>query len=139
MTFLKDLKYGLRLWMARPGLALAAIVALGIAIGATVTVHSVASALVVSPVRGIERPDRLVEVGRASGGGYDTMSYPTYRDIAAQSKSLDALFGYSILPVNVRTTAETQRGLGFLVDLFLLLLVTAGQHPQRLQALNALL
>ncbi|HET7843646.1 MAG TPA: ABC transporter permease, partial [Xanthomonadales bacterium] len=114
-TFLRDLKYGVRLWMARPGLAIAAIVALGIAIGATVTVYSVANALVMSPVRGMAQPERLVELGRTSGGGFDTMSYPTLRDVAGQAQSLDAVFGFSILPLNVRAGGETQRALGFIV------------------------
>jgi putative ABC transport system permease protein len=115
MSFLKDLKYGVRLWLARPGFAFVAIAALGIAIGANVTVYSVARGLVLSPVRGMTAPEGLVELGRESGGGFDTMSYPTLRDIAAQSQALESVFGFSILPLNVRTSGDTQRALGFLV------------------------
>jgi predicted permease len=115
MSFFRDLKYGMRLWLARPAFAFVAIAALGIAIGANVTVYSVARALVLSPVRGMEAPDRLVELGRRSGGGFDTMSYPTLRDVAAQSQALDSVFGFSIAPLNVRTSGDTQRALGFVV------------------------
>ncbi|HET9483628.1 MAG TPA: hypothetical protein VFO79_06705, partial [Xanthomonadales bacterium] len=85
MVFWNDLKYGLRTWLARPGFALAAVAALAIGIGANVTVYSVARALILSPVRGIDAPEGLVEIGRTSRNGFDTLSHPTLRDIDAQA------------------------------------------------------
>src|SRR5688572_3687905 len=115
MSFLQDLRYGLRLWLARPTFAAVAVAALAIAIGANVTIYSVARALVLSPVRGIEAPAGLVEIGAVEEGGFDTMSYPTLRDVAGQVRSLDHVFGFSILPLNVRSSGDTRRATGFLV------------------------
>lgn len=113
---LRDLGYGLRALLARPGFAFVTILTLGLAIGAHTMLFGVVHALLLSPVRGIGAPDRLVEIGRTHGGaGMDTISYPDFADYA-QAKSFDGLYAYSLEALNVTGKDDPRRALGLLVS-----------------------
>ena len=116
-SLLQDLRFGLRLLLAKPAFALAAILSLAIGIGANTTLFAVVQNLLLAPVAGIGEPDRLVEFGRSRGGDdLDTISYPDFRDYAADAKSFEGLYAYAIEPLNVSHADTPQRALGMLVS-----------------------
>ncbi len=113
---LRDLGYGLRGLLARPGFAFVTILTLGLAIGAHTMLFGVVNALLLSPVRGMDAPDRLVEIGRTRGGsGMDTISYPDFIDYSG-AKSFDGTYAYSLEALNVTSSGDPRRALGLVVS-----------------------
>jgi len=113
---LRDLAYGMRGLLARPGFAFVTILTLGLAIGAHTTLFGIVNALLLSPVQGIGTPERLVEIGRTHNGeGMDTISYPDFVDYSA-AKSLDGTYAYSLDALNVTGSGDPRRALGLLVS-----------------------
>ncbi len=114
----QDLRYAFRSLIAKPGFAFVAIFTLALGIGANTTLFGIVHALLLSPVRGIGAPERIVEIGRTQAGqGFDTISYPDFSDYAAGAKSsFDGMFVYSLEALNVSSGAEPQRALGLLVS-----------------------
>jgi predicted permease len=114
---LHDFRHGLRVLLAKPGFALAAILSLAIGIGANTTVFSVARALLFAPVRGDDAPERLVELGRTRDGqGFETLSYPDFREYA-RADAFAGTFAYRPEALNVTVASgEPQRAFGLLVS-----------------------
>ena len=97
-TFLQDIRYGLRMLAKNPGFALAAIIALGLGIGANTAIFSVVNAALLRPLP-YKDPSRLVYVWsaeRARGINQSTVSIPDFRDWQRQNRvfgGMTALFG----------------------------------------------
>ena len=95
----QDARYATRLLRGSPLFTITAALSLAIGIGATTTIFSVASALLLRPLPGLEQPSQLVDVGRTQNGkGFDTVSYPNYRDLRERTRSLSGLYAYAIEP-----------------------------------------
>jgi predicted permease len=92
-TFLRDLRFGIRQLLQRPGFAAVAIGSLALGIGLNVTIFSVVNGVL---LRGqtLAAPDQLVEIYSGISADYPqlTTSYPDFQDIARAS---DALAGVS--------------------------------------------
>ena len=83
-TTWQDVRYGYRLLMRSPLFTLTAALSLAIGIGANTSIFSIASAMLLRPLPGIDRPDRLVDIGRTQDGkDFDNSSHPNYRDVSA--------------------------------------------------------
>jgi hypothetical protein len=65
---LEDARFAIRLLRKSPLFTLTAALSLAIGIGANTTIFSVASALLFRPLPGLDRPDRLVDLGRTTRG-----------------------------------------------------------------------
>jgi len=107
--FLNDLRHALRTLSRRRGFTVAAILTLGIGIGATTAIVSVADAVLLTP---LEYPDseRLLFVssgfpGAAAGG--DQLSTLDIEDIARRARTLDG-----IAPYNTGRALELRAGGG---------------------------
>lgn len=95
----QDARYALRLLRKSPLFTVAAAVSLAIGIGATATIFSVASALLLRPPIGVADHGTVVDVGRTQGGdGFDSVSYPNYRDIRDRATTLAGLYAYELEP-----------------------------------------
>ena len=98
-TLLQDVRYAVRLLRRSPLFTATAALSLAIGIGANTTIFSVASALLVRPLPGLAESDRLVDVGRTQDArGFDTVSYPNYRDLRERTKTLTGLYAYRVEP-----------------------------------------
>jgi predicted permease len=98
-TCLQDARYALRLLRRSPLFTLTAALSLAIGIGANITIFSIANALLLRPLPGLERPEQLVDVGRTQNGtGFDTVSYPNYRDLRERTRSIAGLYACTIEP-----------------------------------------
>ena len=88
----RDLKFGARQLLQRPGFAAIAIGSLALGIGLNVTIFSVVNAVL---LRGepLERPDQLVEIYSGISKDYPqlTTSYPDFQDIARASDALEGV------------------------------------------------
>lgn len=90
-TLIKDIRYGLRTLLKRPGFAVIAIATLALGIGATTTIFSVVDALLLRglPYADAERLVLLREVG--AKGNQMALAEPNFEDVQASSRSFDAL------------------------------------------------
>ena len=117
-TFLQDVRYALRLLRRSPLFTITAALSLAIGIGANTTIFSIASALLLRPLPGLAETDRLVDVGRTQDGrGFDTVSYPNYRDLLERTKTLTGLYAYRVepQPLSLGTRGDAERIYGNIV------------------------
>ena len=108
----QDVSYGWRALRRTPGFTVVAVLSLALAIGANVTIYTVANAFLTRPIPGATETDRLVRVYRGRHGALQ------YRDLAyvrANSSALTEVAGERMLPVAVANADGTERVTGALV------------------------
>ncbi|HEU4713071.1 MAG TPA: ABC transporter permease [Pyrinomonadaceae bacterium] len=110
-TLLRDVRYGFRSLLKRPGFTAIALIALALGIGANTAIFSLVNAVVLQPLPYAE-PDRLVWAwGKFPGGNRASVSPPDFLDFRAQNKTFEqfaASFGMP-MPVNLTGGGEPQR------------------------------
>jgi predicted permease len=109
---MRDLRDALRMLRRSPVFTLTAVVSLAIGIGANATIFSVVSAMLLRPLPGLDRSDRLVDIGRThDGSGFDNSSYPNYRAVRASATTLAGVYAYDLEPhaMSLAGTAAAER------------------------------
>ena len=121
-TFLQDIRFGLRMLAKKPGFTAIAILTLALGIGANTAIFSVVNTVLLKPLP-FPQPERLVavsgidlrtnEVGRA-------LSYPDFKDLHAQTRTLEAVGAFSDAAFTLTGTGEPRhlRGYAITSDLF---------------------
>ena len=88
-TLFRDVRYGFRSLLKRPGFTAIALVALALGIGANTAIFSLVNAVVLQPLPYPE-PERLVWVwGNFPGGNRASVSPADYLDFRSQNKSFE--------------------------------------------------
>ena len=96
-TAWQDMRYGYRLLRRSPLFTLTAALSLAIGIGATTSIFSVASAMLLRPLPGIAEPSRLVDIGRTQDGrDFDNSSYPNYLDVRKRVTMLSDVYAIKL-------------------------------------------
>jgi predicted permease len=95
---LRDIRLGVRALRGTPGLTAAAILTLGLGLGATTAIFGFVNAALFRPLP-VERPDELVTL--ESRGGRPTFSYPNYRDIRDRNTVLSGLVALRLAPMSL--------------------------------------
>jgi putative ABC transport system permease protein len=116
---INDVRYALRLLWKSPLFTITAALSLAIGIGANTTIFSVASAILFRPLPGLSAADRLVDIGRTQDGqGFDTTSYPNYRDLRARTTTMSGVYAYRVEPepMSLTENGNAERVYGTLVS-----------------------
>ena len=114
----QDVRFASRLLRRSPVFTITAALSIALGIGANTTIFSIANALMLRPLPGLSDPGRLVDVGRTDADtSFDTVSYPTYRDIQERSTTLEGLYAYEIEPraMSLGGRGDAERVYGALV------------------------
>jgi putative ABC transport system permease protein len=89
-TLMQDVRYGARILRRAPGFTLAAVLTLGIGIGANTAIFTVFDAVLLRPLP-FSDPDRLVTVGdREVDGGSSNVGYLTVAEWRERSRTFEA-------------------------------------------------
>jgi putative ABC transport system permease protein len=109
-TLLKDIRYGARSLLKRPGFTLIAIITLALSIGANTTIFSIVNAVVLSPPR-ITEPDRVVALWRSSKDKRTEafISYLNLLEWRAQTQSFEEIAGYKPNGFNLIQQGKAER------------------------------
>jgi putative ABC transport system permease protein len=115
-TLLRDIRYGVRSLLKRPGFTLVAIVTLSLGIGANTTIFSIINALILSPPR-ITDPERVVAVWNTPrdrrSEGY--VSYLDLQDWRTRNQSFEDIAAYKPNGFNLIDHGEAERVQGMRV------------------------
>ena len=111
-TIIKDIRYGLRSLLKRPGFTAIALIALALGIGANTAIFSLVNAVILQPLP-YPDPDRLVWVygNIRNGGNRASVSPLDFLDYRSQNKTFEqfAASATSILPMNLTGSGEPER------------------------------
>ncbi len=110
-TLFRDIRYGFRGLLKRPGFTVIALVALTLGIGANTAIFSLVNAVLLRPLPYPE-PDRLVWAwGNFPGGNRASVSPPDYLDFRSQNKSFEQLAAMigSTAPATITGGGEPER------------------------------
>ncbi|MGZ5004626.1 MAG: ABC transporter permease, partial [Chthoniobacterales bacterium] len=93
---MNDLKFAIRSLLKRPGFTFVAIITLALGMGAATAIFSVVDAVLLRPLP-YPQQERLVEIRELDerGRGMDVCE-PNYNDLAARSRSFEAIARYAI-------------------------------------------
>jgi putative ABC transport system permease protein len=134
LTLLQDLRYGARMLRRAPGFTVAAVLTLGLGIGANSAMFGVVDALLFRPPSGVADPGRLVRVRMqlpAPPGEpaelSNVLSYPQYATLRDRARGLAGVAAYARATVTVGPADESRTQQAILVtgDYFRTLAVRA--------------
>ena len=102
-TLWQSLHHSARIFWKSPGFAFVAVLTLALGIGANATIFSFINGLLLRPLAGVERPDRLVGIYTSdySSGLYGESSYPDYLDFRQQANAFADLAAYEGAALNL--------------------------------------
>jgi predicted permease len=117
MGFLvQDLRYAFRSLLSTPSLTVAAVLSLGLGIGANTTVFSWVQAVLFRPIPGAHDPGGLrVATLETRDGRQRSWSYPNYRDLRDRATALEVV-GQDDLPMSIAVSGQAERAYGALVS-----------------------
>lgn len=117
MSFLQDIRYGLRMIVKAPGFTVLSMLALALGVCANTTIFSFINGLVLRPLTGIKDPERVVAVYTSdySSGLYGSTSYPDYIDFRNQADAFESLAAYDQTVLNATGESEAERLRGVVV------------------------
>ena len=95
-TLLRDIRYGARSLLKRPGFALVAVITLALGIGANTAIFSVVNAVLLRPLP-FPESEQLVKLGEGPSADHPergVFSFPDYKDVQAQTQTLEHVAGY---------------------------------------------
>src|SRR5918998_6873418 len=106
-TIIKDIRYGLRSLLKRPGFTAIALIALALGIGANTAIFSLVNAVVLQPLPYPE-PDELVWAwGNIRNGGNRASVAPLdFLDFRSQNKTFEHLAASGSLPLSANLTGS---------------------------------
>jgi predicted permease len=115
-TFVKDLRYGLRMMAKNPGFTAVAVLTLALGIGANTTLFSVVNGVLLNPLP-YPQPDRLVALySRTPDSPRWSIPYPNFLDWVRDNRSFSALAGYREEDYNLIGMGEPERLPGEMVS-----------------------
>src|ERR1044071_1802097 len=94
-TLIKDIRFGVRSLLARPGFTVLAIFTLALGIGACTAIFSVVDGVLLRP---LPYPDaeRIVQLREINlKGNQIAFAEPNFRDVRARSRTLEAVAQYN--------------------------------------------
>ena len=115
-TLIKDIRYGVRSLLARPGFTALAVFTLALGIGACTAIFSVVDGVL---LRSLPYPDaeRIVQLREVrSSGAQMAFAEPNYLDVRARSRTLEAVAQYGGDLTTVTGGSEPVRALTFSVS-----------------------
>ncbi|HEV7797281.1 MAG TPA: ABC transporter permease [Pyrinomonadaceae bacterium] len=110
-TFLKDIRYGVRSLLKRPGFTAIAVITLALGIGANTAIFSVVSAVLLRPLPFAD-PDRLVMIWEdASFAGFprNTPSAANYVDVKTQNQVFEDVAAMDRRTFNLTGDGEPEK------------------------------
>ena len=110
-TLIKDLRYGVRSFLKRPGFLFIAISTLALGIGATTAMFTVVNSLLLRPLN-FPEPERIVRfqgINPRQGITESNMSMPDIVDWQTQSQSFEQIAGFVSGGVFLSLDEETER------------------------------
>lgn len=114
MSFLQDIRYGLRMIVKAPAFTALAIFALALGVCANTTIFSLVNGILLRPLTGVKDPATLVALYTSdySSGLYGASSYPDYIDLRQQADAFEDLAASELIERNSigHTEAERLRG-----------------------------
>jgi len=107
----QDVRHAVRSLRRNPGLALVAVLVVGLAVGANTAVLTIMERFVLDPLPGVPETNRLVTVTiRAPGGGeWGTISYPNYRAWRDGSRAFESIAVQDAIQLSMRADGPAQR------------------------------
>src|SRR5205085_4250698 len=93
-TLLRDVRYGIRSLMKRPGVAALAVITLALGIGANTAIFSVLNAVLLRPLPYLDA-DRSVRIDETEGKGGMGVSPPNLLDFQQQNHAFESIAGFS--------------------------------------------
>jgi putative ABC transport system permease protein len=105
----RDLKVGFRVLLRSPVASLAAIVTLGLGIGGTTAVFTVADGVLFDPMDFPDAGELVVIFEQDEDGGYELFSNDDFRDVQAESRTLETMGLFRMLSVAVTGLGEPER------------------------------
>lgn len=108
---LRDLRFGVRVLLKRPGFTLVAVLTLALGIGANTAIFGVVDAVLLRPLPFVH-PERLVQVWERDlkrGDDHDSVMASNYLDWKSRTHSFEELAAHSGASVNLTGLGEPER------------------------------
>jgi predicted permease len=116
MSFLQDLRYGLRVLKKSPGFTVIAILTLALGIGANSTIFSWINSTVLNPIPGVQHTSQYVAISVNDGRDQGPLSYPDYIDLRDRNSTLSSFLASTNLTMSLTSNGRPEREWGLLVS-----------------------
>jgi len=108
-TLLKDIRYGVRSLLKRPGFVVIAVVTLALGIGANTAMFSLLNTVLLRPLP-VDHPEQIVSVSvRGKNDSMLAFSHPDYIDFRDRNQVLSGLLLYRFAPLSLSRDGNNQR------------------------------
>jgi macrolide transport system ATP-binding/permease protein len=115
-TLFKDVRYGIRSLLKRPGFALIAVITLALGIGANTAIFSLVNTVLLRPLP-VPHPEQIVSVSlRGKSDPILAFSYPNYKDFRDRNQVLSGLLAYRFVPISLSRAGANERVWGYEVS-----------------------
>src|SRR6266478_3347553 len=116
-SLVRDIRYGFRNFLKRPGFTAIAVVTLALGIGANTAIFSLVNTVLLRPLP-VPHPEQLIEVYGTlhNGADYTIQSYLNYKDYRDRNDVFSGLIAYRFAPMSVSHEGRNERVWGYLVS-----------------------